>query len=157
MSGKIREFGTEYWKTISTHKKYEISSFGKVRRKARLLYCGHKQSNPQQLKRKILKSFISFGYKRIRLYTNQTYKDYSVHRLVAEAFISNLQNKPEVNHKDGNKLNNNVKNLEWVTRSENQKHSFKLGLNKTVLINGKNTRFKKGHIPWNKGVKTYEK
>lgn len=47
-----------------------------------------------------------------------------VHRLVAMAFIPNLYNKPQINHKDWNKLNNNIDNLEWVTQSENVKHSY---------------------------------
>jgi len=59
-------------------------------------------------------------------------KQYSLHRLVAKAFIPNHNNKKEVNHIDGNKLNNNVENLEWCTRAENIQHSYLTGLRSGV-------------------------
>ena len=59
------------------------------------------------------------GYRRVTLTKNSVKKDFKVHRLVAEAFLPNPDNKPQVNHKDENKQNNNVENLEWVTAEEN--------------------------------------
>jgi hypothetical protein len=73
----------------------------------------------------ILKPDISRGYKRVTLSKNGKTKRYLVHRLVALTFIDNHNKKKYVNHIDGNKLNNCVKNLEWVTASENEKHAHK--------------------------------
>lgn len=75
-------------------------------------------SNKAKLLR-VIKPFTSVhGYS----HTVLDGKYYSIHRLVGSYFINNDLNKPEINHKDGNKLNNNVDNLEWCTRSENMKH-----------------------------------
>ena len=64
------------------------------------------------------------GYRTVRL----SGKDVRIHRLVAQAFIPNPDNKPEVNHKDGNKANNHKDNLEWATRMENMQHAVRTGL-----------------------------
>jgi hypothetical protein len=68
------------------------------------------------------------GYERLTL-RHDDHKDYdfTVHRVVAYAFIPNIENKPQINHIDGNRRNNNVDNLEWCTQSENILHAFKLG------------------------------
>ena len=68
------------------------------------------------------------GYLRVSLSKEGKNKTHKVHRLVAETFIDNPDNLPEVNHKDGNKLNNNVNNLEWCTQSKNMSHACNLGL-----------------------------
>lgn len=79
--------------------------------------------------RKILKTYkINSGYVAIKLQKNGERKSVLLHRLVAELFIPNPDGKPEVNHKDGNKENNCVTNLEWVTSSENKRHAYNSGI-----------------------------
>ena len=67
-------------------------------------------------------------YGMVTYYDNGKQKRLYVHRLIAEAFIPNIDNKPQVNHIDGNPLNNKVENLEWVTAKENMQHAYKTGL-----------------------------
>lgn len=74
--------------------------------------------------KRYIKPCITNGYQRVSLLN----KSYYVHRLVAIHFINNPENKPQINHKDGNKLNNDVSNLEWVNCSENLKHAYDTGL-----------------------------
>lgn len=66
-------------------------------------------------------------YRRVRLCVLYQKYSRSVHRMVAEAFLENPENKPEVNHKDGNKSNNHVENLEWVSKTENMSHAVTAG------------------------------
>lgn len=78
------------------------------------------------------------GYLRVKLKNDHENKSYYVHRLVAMAFIPNPDNKKCVNHKDGNKENNCVDNLEWCTYSENMKHAVAHGLNHNPDTKGEN-------------------
>jgi len=83
------------------------------------------------------------GYFIVNLYSNGVGKSLLIHRLVALAFLDNPQKKPCVNHIDGDKLNNHVLNLEWVTKSENDKHAYKIGLrtaNKSIGSSNANTK-----------------
>lgn len=101
-----------YKDIIGYEGKYQISNLGNV-------------LNSRQ---KLIKPIVSnTGYIRIGL-RNQGKKLFSVHRLVAIAFIPNPNNKPHINHIDGIKSNNCVNNLEWVTQSENEIHAHKTGL-----------------------------
>ena len=68
------------------------------------------------------------GYVQVSMSKNGKRNDFYVHRMVAELYIPNPNNKPEVNHKDGNKANNHVFNLEWATREEQMQHAKQTGL-----------------------------
>jgi hypothetical protein len=81
---------------------------------------------------RILKSNISKnGYPMLDLCKNGSIKRFLVHRLIAKTLLPNPNNKEQVNHKNGNKLDNRLENLEWNTRSENQKHAIQIGLRTT--------------------------
>jgi hypothetical protein len=119
------KFICEKWKDIADFEGYEVSNLGNVRGKDRFVkrktgLCFIKGTKLKQV-------FNKKGYPEVRFRKKGTHTRL-VHRLVANAFIPNIYNKPQVNHKDGDKLNNFKNNLEWVTNSENQKHAYKLGL-----------------------------
>lgn len=110
----------EEWRPIEgTDGQYEVSNTGKVRNAKRKNELKLQQDNK--------------GYCRVRLTVNRIKKSYRVHREVAKAFISNPENKPQVNHIDGNKENNAASNLEWVTNIENASHALQNGLWENVL------------------------
>lgn len=104
----------EIWKDIKDYEGlYQISNYGRVK----------SLSNSQKRKEKILKPEIRTGYYSINLCKNGNQKNTRIHRLVAEAFIPNPDNLLCVNHKDENKLNNKVENLEWCTHLYNYHYS----------------------------------
>ncbi len=119
----------EIWKPIEGYNEYEVSSFGKIR--SYYTKTGIKKSwivsyntEPHFLK----PAFSYDGYHLVSIGCKNKKRTMSLHRLVAKAFIPNPENKPQVNHKDGNKINNRADNLEWATKSENELHAYKTGL-----------------------------
>ena len=118
----------EVWKDIEGYEGlYQVSTCGNIKSLAKSRKNGNGRYYIQ--KEKLLKqSFTTTGYKKVELYKDGKRKSFKVHRLVAIAFIPNPDNKPEVNHIDGNKINNNIDNLEWVTSSENSIHAYETGL-----------------------------
>jgi hypothetical protein len=128
------DFNILEWRDIKGYEGlYQISNYGDVKRLQHLAFR-QKQGN-FMLDEMILKACVTpYGYLRIQLSNNGLKKNHFVHRLVAEAFIENIENQPIVNHKDGNKKNNFYKNLEWCDNSENQLHAYKNELRETKYI-----------------------
>lgn len=119
----------EIWKDIKGYEGlYQISSFGNVKSLDR--YIINKNGDKQYFPGKYLTQGISDSYLKVTLSKNNKQRTFRVHILVARTFIPNPENKPEVNHIDGNKKNNKVNNLEWNTRSENELHAYRNGLAK---------------------------
>lgn len=103
---------------------YQIGSDGSILKIGR---C----KKPRLLK---TRNIAHHGYLRIPLTVNGKTKCFRIHRLVANAFIPNPLNKPQINHKNGIKTDNRVENLEWVTNEENYKHAINNGLSKSKPI-----------------------
>lgn len=114
----------EIWKDIEGYEElYQISNYGRVKSLPR---------NGTILSSRILKpGRDSNGYLFVNLHRNNIAKHCSIHVLVAKAFVPNPDNKPTVNHEDGDKTNNVFSNLTWATYKEQLEHSFKMGLRKT--------------------------
>lgn len=106
----------EQWIAVQEFEKYLVSNLGRVKREEKQILKAEKTKR---------------GYLRVLLSVNGIVTRKSVHRLVAIAFIPNPEDKPQVNHKDGNPENNKITNLEWVTQSENQFHAVRTGLQKS--------------------------
>jgi hypothetical protein len=117
----------EIWKDIEGYEGlYQVSNLGRIKSLERKV---KNQFNEYIIKEKIKKlSDNGHGYLHLTLYKNGKFKQFYIHRIVAEAFLSNSKNYLEINHKDGNKQNNCIDNLEWCTSSQNKKHAFKIGL-----------------------------
>lgn len=104
----------EIWKTIEANPKYAVSNMGRVKN-THTNYIFSPRDNGR-------------GYLYVDLYKNAKSKRLYIHRLVAQAFIPNHENKSEVNHINGIKSDNRLENLEWCTPSENRKHAYENNL-----------------------------
>lgn len=127
----------EVWKDVVGYEGYyKVSNLGNVKGCNRLYYNGRGEKTIKCLEERILKpqynknsSNRKYHYLCVSL-TKNGRRNFFIHRLVAEAFLAKVPGKNIVNHKDGNKLNNCVDNLEWCTQSENIKHAYRTGLRK---------------------------
>ena len=127
----------EIWKKIENYPYYRISDKGRIKVIDREVRVTNNKIAIR--KEKVMVSVITkFGYKRVGLTNQGRKKLFYIHVLVAKAFIKNQRNKKQVNHKDGNKINNIVSNLEWVTPKENTEHAFKNNLTKGNNLGEKN-------------------
>lgn len=108
----------EEWRTMPDYEDYQVSNYGRIK-------------SFRRGTAKIRKPALSVqGYLVIRFFHNKEWKEYRISRLVAKSFISNPDNKPEVNH-IYSRFNNHISGLEWVTGSENQRHAVAMGLRKS--------------------------
>lgn len=113
----------EEWKSVVGFENYEVSNLGRVRSKPR-----------EGTKGGIIQQFIVNNYPKVKVYKDGVSYFLFTHRVVAMAFIPNVDNKPQINHKNGKKHDNRVCNLEWCTSSENIEHSIITGLRKCKKV-----------------------
>ena len=110
----------EIWADIEDFEgHYQISTFGRIKS-----FC----KGTVKIRRLCVDTD---GYLYASLFKNGKHTKRKIHRLVAKAFIANPEDKPQINHIDGNKMNNHISNLEWVTSTENNCHAVKIGLMKS--------------------------
>lgn len=125
----------EVWKDIPNYVGlYQVSNFGRIKCLERTLINSNGKISIR--KSKLLNGCKSRYYSVLLCKNSNNHKLHLAHRLVATSFIPNPENKPEVNHIDGNKLNNHVNNLEWVTHRENENHALINNLKAIGIKNG---------------------
>lgn len=114
----------EIWKDVKGYEgRYQVSNLGRI--KSVRAWRGNKHAKKYIEQETMVNGYVgNTGY----VYVHLDGKNCTLHRLIAKTFIDNPKNKPQVNHIDGNKLNNNVNNLEWCTNKENAVHARENGL-----------------------------
>ena len=123
---------TEIWKSLPGAPVVEVSTFGRVRTLDRVVPRG---KHTQLTKGRVLKQCNrKDGYLQVRIPIDGKFATKRAHRLVAQAFIKNPNDLPEVNHKDSDRANNNVSNLEWCSRSYNRQYREKYGVSSTEVL-----------------------
>lgn len=145
----------EHWKDINGFEGlYAISSLGRVKALRKTIY--YDDGRVQTYKEYILKnSLMKIGYVSITLTKNKIAKSMYLHRLLADAFIDNPLGLSQVNHKDGNRSNNALSNLEYTSNRENTSHGYLRSFNKLPIgvQKTKYNRFKS--VVWHNGVPKY--
>lgn len=132
---------------------YQVSNLGNVRSLKRISIKN--DGVAQQLKERILQPINDrYGYMFINLYKGGKPKVKYIHRLVGITLINNPKDKPQINHKDGNRRNNNITNLEWVSSRENNSHSFK---NKKTSSKYTGVSYHKSNKKWDAYIKINQK
>ncbi len=129
----------EIWRDIKGYEGYyQVSNKGGIKAVDRTITRsdGVKRFYPESLKSPHVNNR---GYVIVGLSIDNIKVNKKVHRLVAKAFIPNIENKPQINHRDANKENNNVDNLEWCTNYENCKHAHENGLRKIEVLKGEDS------------------
>ncbi len=140
----------EIWKDVVGYDSlYKVSNFGRVRGVGKQATDKTPFWQIKLLKKDKINSQSKnkWGYLGVTLYKDGIGQRFQVHRLMMIAFIPNPENKPQVNHKDGVKDNNTLENLEWNTRSENQKHAFRIGLKKPSKTFGLKNELNANSVP----------
>lgn len=123
------------WRPIPDYEaQYEVSPAGDIRRCGRAARTGKGQGGGATIGRILKPSPVPGGYRKVQLWRNGSYQSLLVHRIVAAAFLGPRPEGHEVNHKDGDKTNNRVGNLEYMTRSENNRHAYRTGLRTPLPI-----------------------
>ena len=137
---------SEIWKDIGGYEgSYQVSNMGRVRSVDRVVTF--KDGSMRKFKGKVLKPYLGKGYERVMLCNENGAINKTVHRLVLEAFKPHVNmNDLEVNHMDGDKLNNHLSNLEWVTARDNILHAHDIGLMSNIGERNPNAKLSEADV-----------